>query len=127
MYTQQQARDKVLKIIDHMEPCDLRDRLRRELRRNSDTGSTGRARRREFDERVKQWSRSHLVASFDADVPGVMGVEAWDAFRKAVLNPQLPNGAHMFGQRAFYAALRGAGLNVDRFGTHTYVCGVELA
>lgn len=124
MHTEMEMRKIVLAAIDNCEPCELRDRIRGELRRSGDKNSHHRRARVAHLKLIAPWAEKNLVASLDDTVP-FAGTAAWWAF--CADHPKVREGVRPLGTRTFYAELERCGYTLDRRGATVVIPGVELS
>lgn len=98
------------------QPCDLKDRVMRELRRNSDPHSSQRAIRRAHTDTASKWASRRMKFRKDGTV---LGIEAFDAFVAA--HPEVRKGPRPIGPRVFYSTLEDMGYTIHRQGSHVVI------
>lgn len=127
--TTARLRHIVAEAVGNAEASDLRDRLQRELRRNGDTNTTHRSKRRYFVDKVGAWASENLQESFGSAKP-FSGYEAFCAFchspyaRMVGIQKTATGG---WGKPTlFYKALEEAGLRLSHDGVRVTLPDLEL-
>lgn len=113
----------VADAVGKAEPSELRERLRRELRRNSDSHSPRRRQAAEYAAKVAKWATDHLVPALDPCAPDLLGFEAYKAF----LRHETGNDDNPGKPRLFYRVLEDMGWALRHDGVQVVLPGAEIA
>lgn len=98
-------------VLQRHPDCDLAERIRKELRRRSDSNTATRLKRIAALPALTTWARDHLAETFDDDPCNAMpALDALNAFRE-----HEPTAGRTMGRPTFYARLRELGFDVRPF------------
>lgn len=122
MLTEDELRLAVAKLVGNAAPCDLLERLRRELRRHSDNNGAYRKNRRAYIAEVRPWADEHLTAALSDLDPPLIGFDVFKTFLRDTTGSDEDPGK----PRMFYRALEECGWRLTHDGVRVLLPGAEL-